>query len=320
MANFAWLDRARSVFCGRVPSQCLVAWAVLWGVAAQAQSPATVPVPPNTSASASASAPALRALHAQLQAQLRESPFGEPLVLVSVQADKRLQGDVYAELTLPLARLQPVLDDAVALCGVMFLHLNVHGCEVGANAGAPTLTLTAGPKQASMPGARYSMTYTMEREATAPDYVRVVLRAASGPLSTSDYHMVIEAVALDGARSWVHLGYAYRISNLAQWAMSAYLATAGRSKIGFTVTGKDAAGQPQYVQGERGSLERNAMRNYLALVAYASAGAGISPALTEQRLRAWFALTERHSAQLHELSLDEYLAEKHRDLAQTPMQ
>jgi len=35
----------------------------------------------------------------------------------------------------------------------------------------------------------------------------------------------------------------------------------------------------------------------------------------DARLRAWFALTERYPAQLHELSLDEYLQEKHDDLA-----
>jgi hypothetical protein len=32
-------------------------------------------------------------------------------------------------------------------------------------------------------------------------------------------------------------------------------------------------------------------------------------------MRTWFALTERHPAQLHELNLDEYLQEKHADLA-----
>lgn len=281
---------------------------VLVGAAVYAQAPAA------------ASAQALRALHDQLQPQLRASAFGEPLLLASVEADKRLQGDVHAELALPLARLQPVLTDAHALCGVLFLHLNVHGCQTGVAAGVPTLTLTAGTKQASMPGPRYSMTYTLQREAVTADYVRVVLRADSGPLSTSDYRLVIEAVALDGGRSFVHLGYAYRVSSMAQWAMSAYLATAGRTKIGFTVTGSGPDGQPQHVQGERGSLERNAMRNYLALVAYAGAGTGVSAALTEQRLRTWFALTERHAAQLHELTLEEYLAEKHRDLAQTPTQ
>ena len=94
------------MFCGRVPSLCLVRVGGSRGVAAQA-GPRDRARSPNTSApGASASAPALRALHAQL-AQLRESPLAEPLVLVSVQADKRLQGDVYAELTLPMGVCSP---------------------------------------------------------------------------------------------------------------------------------------------------------------------------------------------------------------------
>ena len=43
-----------------------------------------------------------------------------------------------------------------------------------------------------------------------------------------------------------------------------------------------------------------------------------SPEQTEARLRDWFALTERHAAQLHELDLDQYLREKHADLARPP--
>ena len=51
------------------------------------------------------------------------------------------------------------------------------------------------------------------------------------------------------------------------------------------------------------------MRYYLAVVAFATA----SPEPLETRSRAWFALTERYRAQLHELELDEYLDEKRRD-------
>jgi hypothetical protein len=99
-------------------------------------------------------------------------------------------------------------------------------------------------------------------------------------------------------------------------AMQTYLATAGRDKIGFTVTGRDAQGQPQYVRGERGSLERNVMRYYLALLAHCRERSGTPDERLQARLRSWFALTERHAAQLHEYGLDDYLREKQRDLAQ----
>ena len=62
-------------------------------------------------------------------------------------------------------------------------------------------------------------------------------------------------------------------------------------------------------------MERNVMRNYLALQAYTGVAGGAPAAQMDARLRAWFALTERHPAQLHELTLEEYLAQKREDLA-----
>ena len=150
------------------------------------------------------------------------------------------------------------------------------------------------------------MSYRLHIEADTPDYLHATL--AAGPMSTSDYRVLIEAVPLDAQRSFVHCRYAY--VGPAKLAMQIYLATAGRSKIGFTVVGRGADGSPTYVGGERGSLERNAMRYYLAVVAFVTASAEPMDA----RLRSWFSLTERHRAQLHELELDEYLDEKHRDL------
>ena len=52
------------------------------------------------------------------------------------------------------------------------------------------------------------------------------------------------------------------------------------------------------------------MRHYLALLACTSVVGGTPAARMDARLRAWHALTERHAAQLHELDLASYLAEK----------
>ena len=125
---------------------------------------------------------------------------------------------------------------------------------------------------------------------------------------------VIEAVPLDEQHAFVHCRYTYATGALAKLAMKVYLATAGRSKISFTVVSQANDGSPVYVGGERGSLERNAMRYYLAVVAFAAVPTDSSVAATEARLRTWFSLTERYRAQLHELSLGEYLDEKRRDL------
>lgn len=263
---------------------------------------------------ATGSAGALLAQRQAMQPQLRASVFGEPLVLSSRERSDRIEGDVYAEVVHPFTAVQATFRSAAGVCEVLLLHLNVRACQPTAGAGSEGLSLLVGPKRAGAPGADYPIAYTMRTDTANAGYLRVSLSAAEGPLSTSDYRMVFEAVPIGGGRSFVHFGYAYGYGTLARLAMGTYLATAGRSKIGFTVVGRDAQQQPVYVAGERAAVERNVMRYHLAVLAHLSVapGAGGTPLLARQR--AWFALTERHAAQLHEYSLDEYLQEKRKDL------
>lgn len=251
--------------------------------------------------------------------ELQAKALGEPLHLLSQDTGSRLQADVYTELALPFGQVSGMLSTADTVCGVMFLHLNVRACQATHGAAGDGIVLTVGPKQGVTGGSIYTVNYAMHVDTASADYLRVTLAAASGPLSTSDYRIVFELTPLEGQRTFLHFGYGYAYGTMARMALSIYLATAGRSKIGFTVVGTDKNGKPQYVQGERGSIERNVMRNYLALQAYTGVPSGTAQTSTDARLRAWFALTERHALQLHELTLEEYLAQKQEDLAHAPV-
>jgi hypothetical protein len=88
-------------------------------------------------------------------------------------------------------------------------------------------------------------------------------------------------------------------------AMKTYLATVGSDKVGFTTVG-GASGDPQYVGGVRGLLERNTMRYYLAIDAYL---ATLDKPL-DQRLARWFDATEQYPRQLHEVDRNAYLQMK----------
>lgn len=260
-------------------------------------------------------AAALQARRVELQPLLRAQAFGEPLYLSSREGSDQVEGDVHAEVGHALAEVGAAFKSANSVCELLFLHLNARDCRPSSTAAGEVLTLTVGPKRGQALGAWYRIDYTLRIESATASYLRATLSAAHGPLSTRDYRIVVEAVPIDAGRSFVHLGYAYSYGVVARIAMTAYLATAGRTKIGFTVLGKDADGKPLYVRGERAALERNVIRYYLALLAYCGVNKGTQQQQMEARLRAWFALTERHAAQLHELDLDEYLHEKHDDLA-----
>jgi hypothetical protein len=130
-------------------------------------------------------------------------------------------------------------------------------------------------------------------------------------MGTRDYRIVVEAAPLDERHTVLRLRYEYGFGTMARLAMQAYLATAGRAKVGFTVVGHDAHGQPEYIGGVRGLVERNTMRYYLAIEAVLAADDASPAARLEHRLQAWFDATERYPRQLHELERPEYLAMKH---------
>ena len=259
-----------------------------------------------------AAAAALQARRQELQSALRSSPFGEPLLLTSRERADRFEGDVHAEPSHSFETVAAALRSAPAVCELMFLHLNVHACRP---AEGNALVVVAGPKRSGAAGMTAQMRYTMHVEADEPAYLRVVLTAPTGPLATSDYRIVFELVPVDAGHSFIHFGFAHNAGGLARLAMQAYLATAGRDKIGFSVVGTEADGTPRHLRGERASVERNVMRYYLALLAHCGARSGSPEERLQARLRAWFALTERHAAQLHEYDLAEYLQEKQQDLA-----
>ena len=244
----------------------------------------------------------------QLQERGEQSPS-----IRSSQEDGAVASDVYATVDLPLERMAEGFATPEAACELFSLHLFIRSCVPAVQEGAATLTVLGGSRR--LPAALSGrVVYHLQREEAQPGYTRSSLSAAQGPFGTHDYRLVFEGLALDGGHSFVHFGYRYGYGTLAHMAFRVYQATAGRKKIGFTLLGTKSDGQPDYVQDERGGLERNAMRSYLCLLAFAQVQDGAEAQRRERRERLWFALTERYPLQLHEIDEGTYLAEKQADL------
>ena len=145
---------------------------------------------------------------------------------------------------------------------------------------------------------------------TTPDYFVLELNAENGPLSTHDYRIRVEATPLKDGRTFLHFTYAYAFGLPGRLAMQGYLATIGRAKVGFTVTGQQPNGQPSYIQGVRGVVERNTMRYYLAIDAYLAALTAPAEDQLEKRLQYWYNGTDQYARQLHEVERADYLEMK----------
>lgn len=251
-----------------------------------------------------------RSDHERLGPQWAASPFGRPLVVISDEAAGDPHGEVYAVIDHPFERVAAVLRRADQWCELLLLQANVKRCSAQGPASRQTVTLAVGRIFDQPADSGFELAFDFEVPVAADHHLLVQMAAQKGPLGTHDYRLRFEAIPLSSGRSFVHLTYAYANGLAARLATGAYLSTAGRNKVGFTVIGRDAAGQPVHVRGVRGIAERNAMRYYLAIEALLDSPQAVTEPVREDRMRRWFAATERHARQLHELSLDEYLGLK----------
>lgn len=289
-------------------SRCRRAHALGWLVAAAALLPGLVP------AARAQDAAALHARYEGSRAQLANNPFQRPLVVESTQNSNDLKGEVYAVVDQPFGVVGPALQGMDHWCELLILHLNVKNCSSSGKPPNEVLSLVVGRKFDQPLDDGYKVDFAYSTPAATPDYLRVQMAADSGPVGTRDYRLALEAVPLDDRHSFIHMSYSYAYGTAARIGMQAYLSTAGRDKVGFSVTGKGDDGKPIYIDGVRGVVERNTMRYYLAIEAYLDTLAAAPAEREEKRLREWFDATERNALQLHEMSRDDYLTMKRHEV------
>ena len=251
-------------------------------------------------------AASLQTVHADLRARLTGNQFQRPLYLESSESPDEVWGDIYALIEQPYALVGPALQDMDRWCDILILHLNVKSCRASTPEAGDTLSLNIGGKYEQSLADSYLFDFLFKVQKAGPGYLQVELNADEGPLGTSRYRVMLEVVELDAGRSFLHLSYSYAYGFVARMTMQGYLATIGYDKVGFSVIGQDAGGQPVHIGGMRGVVERNTMRYYLAIEAYLGAPLP-TPGQSEQRLNDWYAASERYPVQLHELERSEYL-------------
>ena len=285
---------------------CVVLWLLTAVTLANAALPAINAVD-------AGSAAGLRARYDANRDQLANNAFRRPLVLESSHTSKDVKGDIYAVVPHPFNTVSEALAAPQGWCDVLILHLNTKFCTTARDQNSTALTMNVGKKFDQPLADSFRLTFAWRLEDRQADYMRVLLRADVGPLSTHDYRITLEAVPLENGSTFLHLAYAYGFGMTGNLAMRAYFSTIGRDKVGFTVVGKDKDGRPDYVDGMRGLVERNTMRYFLAIESFLGALSVKGPAQFEKRINDWFTAAERYPRQLHEMEQAEYLAMKRKE-------
>ncbi len=262
------------------------------------------------------SAAPLRAKHAELAQQLLNNQFQRALYLDSAESSHDLKGEIYAVVNYPFAIVNTALNNPAHWCDVLILHINIKYCH--ANKAGTALTVNIGRKYDQPLSSAYRLDFNYRAVLTTQEYFAVELNAENGPLNTHNYHIWIEAtpvkaMSVKDERTFLHVTYAYAFGLPGRLAMQSYLSTIGRDKIGFTIIGKLPDGQPAYIRGIRGVVERNTMRYYLAIDAYLAALTAPPQDQLEKRLQHWFTNIEQYARQLHEVERADYLEMKRRE-------
>ena len=252
----------------------------------------------------------LRAKYAALEQPLQQNQFKRPLVLESTETPKRVTGDVYAVVDYPFDAVKTGLNDPDHWCDVMLLHLNTKYCHAVAGTSGTTLRVNIGKKTPEKLADATRVEFDYKVAAATPEFMEITLDAKDGPMGTSDYRILLEAVAIPNAKTFLHLTYSYAMSFTGRVAIQTYLGTIGSEKVGFTVVGKRPDGRPQYIGGMRGMVERNTMRYYLAIDTFLATAKAPPAAQPEKRFQGWFTASERYPRQLHEMDRAEYMEMK----------
>lgn len=260
-----------------------------------------------------ADAGSLHAKYMELQPELRNNAFQRALHVDSAEGGNTLRGDVYAVLEHPFAKVSEGMREPAQWCEILILPFNTKYCHASEGDAGARLALRIGRKYDQPLEQAHRLDFTYRSVAASPEYFETRLTAKEGPLGTRDYRIVVAAIPLEGGRTFMHLSYAYAYGTAGRFAMQAYLATAGADKVGFTVTGQDN-GQPRFIGGVRGAVERNAMRYYLAIDAYLDSLDVPRHQQAERRIQNWFSATERYPRQLREMDRSTYVAMKRQEI------
>lgn len=253
------------------------------------------------------SAASLHAKYASLGERLQYNPFRRALALDSSESSNDLKGDIYALVEYPFSTFSAALNGAKDWCDVLILHINTKYCRATTDETRTVLTVYIGKKTPQPIKDAFPIEFSYRVNSATANYLDIQLNAQKGPLSTRNYHIQLQAVPVGNGQTFLHLTYSYAYGLAGRLAMKTYLATIGRGKVGFTLTGKQSSGQPEYIGGMRGVAERNTMRYYLAVDATLGALAKPPPMQLEKRLHSWFTATEQYPRQLREVGRTAYM-------------
>ena len=248
-----------------------------------------------------------------IKTALEKNRFGIPLYLESIEEGSYSRVDIYGIFEHSFDDMSDALKIPANWCDIAILHMNIKASTCTEQADQWHITLYSGLKSYQPPEDASAINYRFRVLSQQPDYLHISFLADEGPLYTNNNSLRFEVAHLDKRTAFVHFSFSCNYTRSGRMAINTYFSTIGRNKKGFSIVATDIKGNPVYVSGLRGAVERNAVRYYFALQTYMDSIKLPFEQRFEKRINQWHDLTSRYPIQLYELDKEEYLANKRRE-------
>ncbi len=217
--------------------------------------------------------------------------------------------DIYGTMKYPFDNVQNELLVPPNWCEILLPNIHVKACTYEKVKDKWLLNIYRVDEFSQTLDDAYQMKFEYRVGELHPGYFKISLTALEGPSHTKDHRFELEAIPLNEGGAFVHLRYSFRYGSLGYFLMKLF----GGGKTGFSVTGKDSDGNPVYVGGLRGAVERGVVRYYFAVLADMDTFNVPAEQRFDKRIGQWYRLAAPYKKQLIEMDKEEYFASKRRD-------
>jgi len=249
----------------------------------------------------------------EIETKAAKGTYGVPISIKSAEEGDTFRGEVYGIFEHPFTTVRDALTIPRNWCDMVSVHYNIKACTWKKSAEQYVLTFYSGQETYQPPEDAHQVDFDFRVIEHTPTYLRLLLTADEGPFGTKDYRIDFEATPAEQGKTIAHFSYSYRSGFAARLAIKLYYQTIAHDLVGFTVMRTDEQGNPVYIGGIRGMIERNAVRYYFAIRAYLDTLQYPHDERFERRITRWYNLTDQYPRQLFELSKADYLKCKKRE-------
>jgi hypothetical protein len=245
----------------------------------------------------------------KIEKELEKSTLAIPLHVESSVSKNASHVDIYGTINYPFGLIKKEFLVPTNWCEIVLPHPGIKACTYEKMDDRWLLNIYHVDKFSKPLEDAYQMKFVYRVSELQSVYFDIALTAHEGPSHTKDHQFGFEATPLDEGRTFIHFRYSFGYSAFGYLLMKIF----GGGKVGFSVIGTDRHGNPVYVGGLRGAVERDVVCYYLAIMAYLDTLKIPAEQRFDKRISQWYDLAALYKKQLLEMEEEEYLTYKRQD-------